>query len=114
MISDHDIQNTDLTYHYTPKTLPKWLSGIGQQRLAAHGEANRQDATSWNTAPYFSDLSKVNWLGQTAANYTSRHEIAHRFYLGAANADPRVQHGAFPENDAAGTYPFYWFNTNTG
>ena len=113
-ISVHDLQNTDLTYHYTPKTLPKWLSGIGQQRLAAHGEANRQDATSWNTAPYFSDLSKVNWLGQTAANYTSRHEIAHRFYLGAANADPRVQHGAFPENDAAGTYPFYWFNTNTG
>lgn len=114
LISVTDIQNADLTYQYTPRALPKFLSWIGQQRLAAHAEIDRQDATSWNTAPYFSDLSKVNWLSQTAANYTSRHEIAHRFYLGAASTDPKVQHGSFPEDDASGTYPFYWFNNNTG
>lgn len=113
LISLQDIQNTDLTYQYTPHGLPKVLSWIGQQRIAGHGEVSRQDATSWNTAPYFSDLSKVSWLGQTAANYTGKHELAHRFYLGAASADPQVQYGAFPENDAAGTYPLYWFNNNT-
>ncbi|MSU23872.1 MAG: hypothetical protein EXS32_08625 [Opitutus sp.] len=114
LISLTDIQNADLTYQYTPPTLPRWLAWIGQQRLAAHGEVSRSDATSWNTAPYFSDLSKVNWLTQTAANYTSKHEIAHRFYLGAPNANPGVQYGAFPETDAAGTYPLNWFNNNTG
>ncbi len=114
LISLQDIQNADLTYQYTPQPLPKWLSWLGQQRIAGHAEVNRSDATSWNTAPYFSDLSKVNWLSQTAANYTSRHEIAHRFYLGAPNANPRAEHGAFPEDDAAGTYPLNWFNNNTG
>lgn len=112
LISLNDIQNADLTYQYTPQALPKWLSWIGQQRLAGHAEVNRQDATSWNTAPYFSDLSKVNWLSQTAANYTSRPEIAHRFYLGESSSNPRVQYGAFPEDDAAGTYPFLYFDNN--
>ena len=112
LISVNDIQNADLTYQYTPQAWPKWLSWIGQQRLAGHAEVNRQDATSWNIAPYFSDLSQVSWLGQTAANYTSRPEIAHRFYLGAASTNPRVQYGALPIDDVAGTYPFAWYDNN--
>ena len=114
LIAIQDIQNADLTYQYTPQSRSKWLSWIGQQRLAAHGEVGRNDATTWNTAPYFSDLSRVNWLSQTAANYNSRHEIAHRFYLGAPNANGLVQHGPFPEDDASGTFPLTWFNNATG
>ena len=113
LISLQDIQNADLTYQYTPHALPRWLGWIGQQRVAAHGEVNRQDATSWNRAPYFSDLSRVSWLGQTAANYTSRHEIANRFYLGAASSDPRVQYGSLPIDEGTGTFPLTWFNNNT-
>lgn len=118
LISLQDIQNADLTYQYTPRALPKWLAWIGQQRVAAHAEANRQDATSWNTAPYFSDPTQVlKWSNYTASNLrlvSNTHEIAHRFYLGAAGTDPKVQYGAYPENDLAGTYPFTWFNNNTG
>jgi len=118
LISLEDIQNADLTYQYTPRNFPKWLGWIGQQRLAAHGEITRLDATSWNTAPYFSDVAQVTkWSNYNASNLrltSNTHEIAHRFYLGAASADPRVQYGAFPENDLAGTYPLTWFNNNTG
>ena len=117
LISKQDIQNADLTYQYTPLALPKWLSWIKQQRIAAHAEVNRQDATSWNTAPYFSDPNQVlKWSNYTASNLrltSNTHEIAHRFYLGEANQNPRVQYGAFAEDDAAGTYPLYWFNNNT-
>jgi outer membrane receptor protein involved in Fe transport len=113
LISLQDIQNADLTYQYSPHALPKLLAWFGQQRLAAHGEVNRQDVTGWTRAPYFNDLSKVNWQGQTAANYTSKHEIGNRFYLGAASADPRVQYGAYPVSNSDGTYPLTWFNNNT-
>ena len=117
LINLQDIQNADLTYQYTPHALPKWLAWINQQRFAAHAELNTQDATSWNTAPYFADPSQVvKWSNYTANNLklaSNTHEIAHRFYLGDASPDPRVQYGSFAEDDAAGTYPLYWFNNNT-
>jgi hypothetical protein len=51
LISIQDIQNSDLTYQFTPSGLPKWLAWIGQQRIAGHAEISRADATTWNTAP---------------------------------------------------------------
>ena len=110
----NDIQNADFTYQLTPGVLPKLLKWIGQQRVAVHAEAAREDRTNWNEANYLTDLSKVNWLNQTRANYTSRSEIADRFYLGAASNDPRAQYGAYPLNKSEGTYAFNYFDNNRG
>ncbi len=114
LLSLNDIQNADFTYQYTPGVLPKLLRWIGQQRVAANASTSREDATSWNEANYFTDLSKVSWLSQTAANYTSRPEIGSRFYLGGANNDPRVQYGSFPLNKSEGTYALNYFDNNRG
>ena len=117
LISIQDIQNSDLTYQFTPHALPKWLAWIGQQRIAGHAEISRADATTWNTAPYFSDPAQVvNWSNYSASNLklaSNTHEIAHRFYLGGPNNDPRVQYGAYPEDDASGTYALNWYNNKT-
>ena len=107
------ILTADLAYQLTPPKLPAFLSWIGMQRFAVHGEKKTDDNWGFTTAPRVTDTNKA-WINPTAAlNLVGGQNIAQRWYLGDSTGQ-NVDYGAAATNDINGTYPLTWFNNRTG
>ncbi len=106
---DNSIVTADLAYQASPSDLPRWLSWIGRQRLAAHVEQNFTDTVSNTYVPRVSDDHA--WIDPT--NRISSQSLAERFYLGDANGQ-NVDYAPAALGEVSGRYPFTWFNNRTG
>ncbi|MBI5689702.1 MAG: TonB-dependent receptor plug domain-containing protein [Verrucomicrobia bacterium] len=104
-----DTQNADLAYQYTPQNLPRWLSWIGTQRVAAHGEVNRNSSTTYTYGYWVS--SDNSWVNR--ANRVAGNQLSQRFYLGD-NQGYNVDFGPQTANNLNGTHTLNWFNNLTG
>ncbi|MEY2880963.1 MAG: hypothetical protein RLZZ15_3343 [Verrucomicrobiota bacterium] len=105
-----DVQSADLAYQFTPpKTLPRWLSWIGQQRVALHGETVRQDTVNYRTTPNFSDDHA--WTNR--ANRSGAAQIVQRYYVGDATGQ-NFDYGTPAIDSINGRQNYNWFNNLTG
>ncbi|MBI5768102.1 MAG: TonB-dependent receptor plug domain-containing protein [Verrucomicrobia bacterium] len=105
-----DVQSADLAYQVTPpKTLPRWLSWIGQQRIATHGETVRNDTVNYRTTPNISDDHA--WTNR--ANRSGATPIVQRYYVGD-NAGQNLDYGTPAIKSINGSHTYYWFNNLTG
>ena len=101
-----DTQTADLAYQFTPpKGLARWLSWIGQQRLAMHGEVNRGKSVNYRFSPYVGD----DHAWGNRANRIAGSPIAQRFYVGD-NAGGNLDYGPSAIDEVKGSYPLRWFN----
>src|SRR5207244_1192325 len=96
-------------YQWTPANLPRWLSWIGMQRLATHGETVRNSSVNWRYAPYITD--DHTWTNR--ANRTSVSQVTERFYVGD-NQGQNLDYGPSPIESVNGSYNLNWFNNLTG
>ncbi len=105
-----DVQSADLAYQFTPpKSLPRWLSWIGQQRVAAHGETVRNDTVNYRSTPNFSDDHA--WTNR--ANRSGAAQIVQRYYVGDATGQ-NFDYGTPAIQSINGRQNLYWFNNLTG
>ncbi len=105
----NDTQNADLAYQFTPHNLPGWLSWIGTQRLAAHGEVNRNTTENYTYGNWVaSDNPWVNRANRVAAT-----QLSQRYYIGD-NQGQNVDFGPSTQRDITGRQNLYWFNNLTG
>jgi outer membrane receptor protein involved in Fe transport len=104
-----DTQTADLAYQWTPSKLPRWLSWIGQQRIATHAETVRFDTVNWRFAPYIT--SDHAWTNR--ANRVSVAQLTERFYVGDATGQ-NLDYGPSAIENLNGTYNLNWYNNLTG
>jgi len=105
-----DTQTADLAYQFMPpKSLPRWLSWIGNQRVGTHAEVVRYDTVNWRFAPYIADDHA--WTNR--ANRTAVSQISQRFYVGDA-VGQNIDYGPSPINNINGSTGLYWFNNLSG
>ncbi len=100
-----DTQNADLAYQFTPNKLPFWLSWIGTQRLAAHGEVNRNSGENYTYGYWVA--SDNPWVNR--ANRVGGSQLSQRYYLGD-NQGQNVDYGPSTLRDLSGRQNLYWFN----
>ena len=93
-----DTQNADLAYQLTPRNLPRLLSWIGTQRIAAHAEVNRNSSATY-TYGYWASGNNP-WVNR--ANRVSGNQLAYRYYLGDATGQ-NAEYGPSTYRDFAGT-----------
>jgi outer membrane receptor protein involved in Fe transport len=104
-----DTVNAGLAYQLTPTKLPRWLSWIGTQRLAAHLEQNINDRETYTYGQWISDDHA--WTNR--ANRTAVPQIAQRFYIGDAQGQ-NVDYAPATLANLNGNYNLTWFNNLTG
>ncbi len=106
----NDIQSADLAYQLSPTKLPRLLSWIGQQKLAAHGEVRRIDTATYRYRDAVLDnhtwINLQNRTGVTAAR------AYYKYYVGD-NKGQGVDYAPADVCGLGGSYPFTWFNAQT-
>ena len=107
----NDTQNVDLAYQFTPKTLPKWFSWIGQQRLGLHGETRRSDTTNFRDAETV--YNTTGWAAANLQGVGGGRASLQRFYVGDTQGN-NIDYGPSPINDITGQHTLTWFNNLTG
>jgi outer membrane receptor protein involved in Fe transport len=105
----YDTQNADLAYQFTPHNLPRWLSWIGTQRLAAHAEVNRVSTENYTYGYWVSGDNP--WINRT--NRTAVTQLSQRYYLGDTQGF-NVDYGPSTLRDLSGRHNLNWFNNLTG
>ncbi len=106
---DREILNADLAYQYTPANLPRLLSWIGTQRLAAHLEQNDYDTRTLNYGQYVS--STQAWTN--TANRVALNPIGQRYYIGDG-VGGNVDYAPSAIDNINGPQTLTWFNNLTG
>ncbi len=105
-----DTQTADLAYQFTPpKSLPRWLAWIGQQRLGSHAEVRRADGVSYRSSQLIADDHA--WTNR--ANRVSTGAIIQRYYVGDAQGQ-NIDYSPSAIKNISGSYPLRWFNNLTG
>lgn len=108
--SVNDIQSADLAYQLTPTKLPRLLSWIGMQKLAAHGETRRIDTSTLRYRNFILDdhawLSSGNRSGATASRGY------YKYYVGD-NQGQNMDYAPPPVYDLGGHYNLNWLNAAT-
>jgi outer membrane receptor protein involved in Fe transport len=106
----NDIQSADLAYQITPSKLPRLLSWIGTQKLAAHGETRRIDTATFRYRDAITDdhrwINLQNRTGVTAARAYYKYYVGDNQGQGIDQAPPAIY-------GLSGNYPFTWLNAQT-
>jgi outer membrane receptor protein involved in Fe transport len=106
----NDIQSADLAYQLTPSKMPRWLSWIGQQKVATHWETRRIDTATYRYRDSIVDdhpwINLQNRTGVTAAR------AYYKYYVGD-NQGQNVDYAPPAVYSLGGTYPFTWYNAKT-
>ncbi len=108
--SANDIQSADLAYQLTPSKLPRWLSWIGQQKFAAHGETRRID----NSTLRYRDavVDNHNWINLQNRTGVTAARAYYKYYVGD-NQGQNIDEAPPAIYNLNGTYNFTWFNAQT-
>lgn len=105
----YDTQNADLAYQFTPNNLPRWLSWVGTQRVAAHAEVNRISTQNYTSGTWVS--SDNPWVNR--ANRTGVSQLSQRYYIGD-NQGQNIDYGPSTLRDFSGTQTLRWYNNLLG
>ncbi|HVS53456.1 MAG TPA: TonB-dependent receptor plug domain-containing protein [Opitutaceae bacterium] len=108
--SVNDIQSADLAYQLTPAKLPKLLSWIGAQKLAAHGETRRIDTSALRYRNFI--LDDHTWLNSTNRSGATATRGYYKYYVGD-NQGLNMDYAPPPVYDLAGRYNLNWLNAAT-
>ncbi len=106
----NDIQSADLAYQFSPVKLPRWLSWVGQQKFALHGETRRIDTATFRYRDTVVDdhtwINLLNRTGITAARAYYKYYVGDNQGQNIDTAPPAIY-------DLSGRYDFTWFNAQT-
>jgi outer membrane receptor protein involved in Fe transport len=106
----NDIQSADLAYQLTPSKLPRLLSWIGQQKLAAHGEARRIDTATFRYRDTV--LDNHTWINPQNRTGITAGRAYYKYYVGD-NQGQNIDTAPPAVYGLGGTYPLTWFNAAT-
>jgi len=106
----NDIQSADLAYQITPTKLPRFLSWLGVQKLAAHGETRRIDTSALRYRNFI--LDDHTWLNSTNRSGATATRAYYKYYVGD-NQGQNMDYAPPPVYDLAGRYSLNWLNAAT-
>jgi outer membrane receptor for ferric coprogen and ferric-rhodotorulic acid len=106
----NDIQSADLAYQLTPSKLPRWLTWIGQQKLAAHGEARRIDTATFRYRDTV--LDNHTWINLQNRTGITAGRAYYKYYVGD-NQGQNIDTPPPSIYGLGGTYNLSWFNAAT-
>ena len=106
----NDVQAADLAYQFMPQKLPRWLSWVGAQKLAAHGEVTRLSLATSRYRDFI--LDDHPWLNLTNRSGVTASRAYYKYYLGD-NQGQNIDYGPAPVYGLAGRQNFNWFNAAT-
>ncbi len=107
----NDIQIADLAYQLTPSHLPRWLSWIGQQKLAAHGEVRRLDTAIYRYRDFI--LDDHTWGNPANRGGPTAGRGYYKYYLGD-DKNQNIDYAPPPVYSLGGKQNFNWFDAKAG